>query len=232
MSEDIDALDLQAGDWLFKQSCEFERGVVAIDQLPPADRPEFAFAGRSNVGKSSLLNALTGRSNLARVSNTPGRTQQLNFFRLPADKRGAYLVDLPGYGFAKAPKKDAKRWHDLMMAYLRGRATLKRVFLLIDARHGLKSTDQPFVKAFDESAVSYQIVLTKTDKPKPGELERICESTAAALKAHVAAHPRLLSTSSVSGEGLSELRAEIADLIDVAQLGYKSPAFASGRRKT
>jgi len=231
MSSDPDTPDTAAGDWLFKQSCEFERGVTAIDQLPPADRPEFAFAGRSNVGKSSLLNALTHQTHLARVSNTPGRTQQLNFFRLPADKLGAFLVDLPGYGYAKAPKKDARRWTDLMMAYLRGRPTLKRVFLLIDARHGLKSTDAPFVSAFDDSAVSYQIVLTKTDKLKPGELVRVRESTLAALKAHVAAHPRLIESSSVLGTGLAELRGEIAALIDVPALGYKSAPLRRGGGK-
>ena len=229
---DLDTLDLHAGNWLFKQSCEFERGVTLIDQLPPADRPEFAFAGRSNVGKSSLLNALTGHANLARVSNTPGRTQQLNFFRLPAEKRGAYLVDLPGYGYAKAPKKDARRWTGLMMAYLQGRATLKRVFLLIDARHGLKSTDEPYMKAFDESAVGYQVVLTKTDKLNSGEIEQVRESTVASLKTHVAAHPRIISTSSVSGEGLDELRAEIAALIDIARLGYKSRVAASSGVKS
>ncbi len=220
MSADLDSVDLEAGNWLFARGCAFERGVTAIDQLPPADRPEFAFAGRSNVGKSSLINALTGISHLARVSNTPGRTQQLNFFSFPADKHGAFLVDLPGYGFAKASKKDAKRWSDLMIAYLRGRSTLKRVFLLIDSRHGLKAADEPFMKAFDESAVSYQIVLTKTDKPKPAELAIVLATLAAALKTHVAAHPRLISTSSVSGEGLAELRGEIAALMDVAALGY------------
>jgi len=221
MNADLDAIDEAAGNWLFAQPCVFERGVTAIDQLPAADRPEFAFAGRSNVGKSSLINALTGHTHLARVSNTPGRTQQLNFFLLPADKHGIFLVDLPGYGYAKASKRDAARWNALMIAYLRGRATLKRVFLLIDSRHGLKAADEPFMQTFDESAVSYQIVLTKADKPKPAELAAVSETVSAALRSHVAAHPRLISTSSVSGEGIGELRGEIAALIDVASLGYK-----------
>jgi GTP-binding protein len=228
MSGAADALDPAAGDWLFAQACAFERGVTALDQLPPADRPEIAFAGRSNVGKSSLLNALTGRTHLARVSNTPGRTQQLNFFSLPADKIGLYLVDLPGYGYAKAPKRDAARWNDLMIRYLRGRASLKRVFVLIDARHGIKSADEPLFGDFDANAISYQVVLTKTDKLGAGALEPLQDATLERLRAHVAAHPRIVCTSSVTGAGISLLRAEIAALIDVLALGYNGAVASRG----
>jgi len=221
MAADQDIIDPAAGNWLFAQGCAFERGISALEQLPNADRPEFAFAGRSNVGKSSLLNTLTGRSNLARVSNTPGRTQQLNFFRLPDAKTGLFLVDLPGYGFAKAPKTEARRWSDLTLRYLRGRSSLARVFVLIDARHGLKPADEAFMSDLDESAVSYQIVLTKTDKLSESALaERIAETQGRA-RAHVAAHPRLVATSSVTNAGISLLRGEIAALIDLAALGYK-----------
>ena len=221
---DPDAIDVAAGEWLFAQECAFERGVANALGLPPADRAEIAFAGRSNVGKSSLLNALTGRKALARTSNTPGRTREINFFRLPAAKSGLYLVDLPGYGYAKAPKKDIARWTNLMRRYLRGRQNLKRAFLLIDARHGIKPADEPFMAAFDESAVSYQIVLTKIDKLKLAELDARRAETEQQLRPHPAAHPRLIGSSSVSGEGLAMLRAEIATLIDLAALGYKGAA--------
>lgn len=213
---------MAAGAWLFAQAAEFERGVKRAEDFPPADRVEVALCGRSNVGKSSLLNALTGRRSLARVSNTPGRTREINFFRLPAGQPGLYLVDLPGYGHADAPKRKIAGWNALMEDYLRARATLRRVYLLVDARHGLKTVDGPFLEAFDESAVSYQVVLTKTDKVPPSEMAEREGELAEALRRHSAAHPELLATSSVTGAGVPELRAAIASLIDVGALGYKS----------
>jgi GTP-binding protein len=223
MSADLDTPDLAAGAWLFARGCAFARGAVKTRDLPPPDRPEVAFAGRSNVGKSSLLNALTGRRNLARTSNTPGRTREINFFALPGDSAGIYLVDLPGYGYAKAPKTAVKRWTDATLDYLRGRANLRRVFLLIDARHGIKTADEPYMAAFDEAAVSFQIVLTKTDKLSQAELAAVMTTTEAAARTHAAAHPRLIATSSVSLAGIDELRAEIAALTDLERLGYKGP---------
>jgi GTP-binding protein len=223
MSADLDTPDLAAGAWLFARGCAFARGAVKTRDLPPPDRPEVAFAGRSNVGKSSLLNALTGRRNLARTSNTPGRTREINFFALPGDSAGIYLVDLPGYGYAKAPKTAVKRWTDATLDYLRGRANLRRVFLLIDARHGIKTADEPYMAAFDEAAVSFQIVLTKTDKLSQAELAAVMTRTEAAARTHAAAHPRLIATSSVSLAGIDELRAEIAALTDLERLGYKGP---------
>ncbi|WP_292523593.1 ribosome biogenesis GTP-binding protein YihA/YsxC [Methyloceanibacter sp.] len=192
------------------------RGVVAIDGLPADGRPEIAFAGRSNVGKSSLINALTGRKTLARVSVTPGRTRELNFFTLgvtgPNDPGGAYLVDMPGYGYAKVSRSAVKGWTRLIEDYLKGRRELKRVFLLIDARHGLKANDRDTMKLMDESAVSYQGVLTKSDKPKLSELEATIAKTEAELAKHPAAYPRLLVTSAHEGLGIPELRATIAGL--------------------
>jgi GTP-binding protein len=217
----IETADFAAGEWLFTRPAAFERGVSRAEDLPPADRTEVALCGRSNVGKSSLLNALTGRRALARVSHTPGRTRELNFFRLPAEGLGLYLVDLPGYGYAEAPKKRVADWNALLRQYLRARATLRRVFLLVDARHGLKPADEPFLSTFDEDAVSYQLVFTKCDKVSAPELADLRALTGAALRRHAAAHPAILTTSSVSGEGLGELRASIAGLIDLAALGYK-----------
>jgi len=180
-----------------------------MDGLPPAELPEIAFAGRSNVGKSSLLNALTGRKALARASSEPGRTRELNYFRVGDTLR---LVDLPGYGFAKAPKNEIARWTSLMRDYLRGRAPLKRVLLLIDARHGLKPNDNEVMKALDDAAVTYQIVLTKADKMKPTENQETIAAVQAAIAKRPAAHPLVMATSSETGDGIEALRAEIAAL--------------------
>ena len=184
-------------------------GVVSLDTLPPPDLPEIAFAGRSNVGKSSLINALTGRKSLARASNEPGRTRELNFFNLGGRLR---IVDLPGYGFAKAPKAVVERWTRLTQDYLRGRVNLKRVLLLIDARHGLKAVDEGVMKALDEAAVSYQIVLTKADKLKPGEAAARAQATSDAIKRRPAAFPIVALTSSAKGDGVPELRAAITQM--------------------
>jgi GTP-binding protein len=200
---------LEAGRLLFAGPVTFERGAVDMSGLPEDGLPEIAFAGRSNVGKSSLLNALTGRKALARASAEPGRTRELNFFRLGEVLR---LVDLPGYGYAKAPKAAIARWTALMLDYLRGRAPLKRVLLLIDARHGLKPHDMDVMDTLDGAAVTYQIVLTKADKLKPTEFADCEARTAAALAKRPAAHPRLVATSAQTGLGIAELRAEIAAL--------------------
>lgn len=202
---------IEAGRLLFAREFSFLRGVAKLDGLPPAAPCEVAFAGRSNVGKSSLLNALTGRKALARTSSTPGRTRELNFFTF-GDV--VCLVDMPGYGYAKAAKSEARRWQALIRDYLRGRPSLKRVFLLVDARHGLKDSDLETMALMDEAAVSYQIVLTKADKVKPAELERICAAVTHALKRRPAAHPGFHITSSAKGTGIAELRAEIALLAE------------------
>ncbi len=208
MSADDEDL-LEAGRLLFAGPVTFERGVAALEQLPDGDMPEIAFAGRSNVGKSSLVNALTGRKTLARASAEPGRTRELNFFNLGDKLR---LVDLPGYGYAKASKTDIARWTALMRDYLRGRAPLKRVILLIDARHGLKDNDRTIMDTFDKSAVVYQIVLTKADKLRAGEADAMAAQTAAQLLKRPAAHPIVLATSAETLAGVPELRAEIASL--------------------
>jgi len=195
---------------LFRHPCAFVKGVVSIAALPEGSLPEVAFAGRSNVGKSSLLNALVGQKALARTSNTPGRTREVNYFLL--DER-AYLVDLPGYGYARAPKSQVAGWNTLIEDYLKGRASLKRVFLLIDARHGLKKSDAPILALMDASAVSYQVVLTKADKLKAPQVEKVAEQTAQELASHAAAHPDILVTSARKGEGLDALRAAILTLI-------------------
>jgi GTP-binding protein len=200
---------IEAGRLLFAGPIDFELGVASLAQLPEGDLPEVAFAGRSNVGKSSLINALTGRNKLARASTEPGRTRELNFFRMGDHLR---LVDLPGYGYAKAGKADIARWTALMRDYLRGRASLKRVILLIDARHGIKPQDTEIMEALDKAAVTYQVVLTKGDKVKPTALAALRQSTAAAIVKRPAAHPEIISTSSETGAGLAELRAEIAAL--------------------
>jgi len=197
------------GRWLFAQACEFIAGAAEVAQLPPADLPEIAFAGRSNVGKSSLINALTGRKMLARTSNTPGRTRQINFFRLD---EGLMLADLPGYGYARAAKSEVRRWNALIFAYLRGRASLRRVALLVDARHGIKDSDEAVMTRLDRAAVSYQAVLTKADKVKAEDRPRLLAGVAEVLRRHPAAHPEVLLTSAQSGEGIPELRAALAAL--------------------
>jgi GTP-binding protein len=202
--------ELAAGEALFARPWQFLKSAPDLRFLPAADRPEVAFAGRSNVGKSSLLNALVRRRGLARTSNTPGRTQELNFFETPGVT--LYLVDMPGYGFAEAPKEKVEAWTRLVRAYLRGRPTLARVFLLIDARHGIKPPDLDMMGLMDEAAVSYQAVLTKADKIKPRHLADVAAATRAALEAHAAAFARLLATSAQEGSGIVELRAEIAAL--------------------
>ncbi|WP_444454038.1 ribosome biogenesis GTP-binding protein YihA/YsxC [Rhodobacter capsulatus] len=199
----------ERGRLLFAAQVDFVKGVVAMTGLPPADRLEVCFAGRSNVGKSSLINALTGRKNLARASNTPGRTQEINFFTTDG---GPYLVDLPGYGFAEAPVAIVKKWQALLKSYLSGRATLRRAFVLIDARHGVKAVDEEILQLLDRSAVTFQAVLTKADKISKAELERVIEQVKGALSKHPAAYPEIVVTSSEKGDGIETLRAIIATL--------------------
>ncbi|MGB3718900.1 MAG: YihA family ribosome biogenesis GTP-binding protein [Proteobacteria bacterium] len=205
---------LEVGVKLFGRPWEFVKGVPSLDLLPDADRPEIAFAGRSNVGKSSLINALVGQNGLARTSNTPGRTQELNFFATA--NVALYLVDMPGYGFAQAPKEKVKAWTELVRNYLRGRPTLKRVFLLIDSRHGIKSNDREIMEMLDEAAVSYQIVLTKADKPNLRQLRSVITATYETIASHPAAYPEILVTSAEKGQGIDVLRATIAELCQVS----------------
>jgi GTP-binding protein len=205
--DSVDAEAMEAARVLFARPCAFMMGAAAIDGLPDASLPEAAFAGRSNVGKSSLINALVNRHRLARASTEPGRTREINFFLLDGRLR---LVDLPGYGFAKASRGTVRQFQDLGRAYLRGRPNLKRVYLLIDARHGLKGPDGEAMDALDKAAVSYQIVLTKADKLKTGEAAAMTAATAAAIARRPAAFPRVLATSAETGAGLADLRAEIA----------------------
>jgi GTP-binding protein len=206
---DDESAPLEAGRLLFAAECRFVHAAQRLDQLLPADGPEVAFAGRSNVGKSSLLNALTGRRALARVSAEPGRTRQLNFFDLGGRLT---LVDMPGYGYARAGKAVKQDWQGLMFDYLRGRATLRRVMLLLDARIEVKEADVAVMDLLDRAAVTFQLVLTKVDGVRPAALERKVGETRATARAHPAAHPDVVATSSETGQGIAELRAAIAAL--------------------
>jgi GTP-binding protein len=206
-----DAAMLEAGEQLFARPWHFLKSAPDLEFLPPADRVEIAFAGRSNVGKSSLINALVRQSGLARTSNTPGRTQELNFFL--TDTVPLYLVDMPGYGFAKAPKEKVDAWTALVSDYLRGRPSLARVFLLIDSRHGIKPPDAAVMEMLDTAAVSYQVVLTKADKINAYELKEVADATSKTLSSHAAAFPHLIATSSEKGHGMPELRAAMATIL-------------------
>lgn len=202
---------LEAGRLLFAGDATFVLGVANLKQLPPSDRTEVCFAGRSNVGKSSLINALTNRAKLARSSAEPGRTRELNYFDVGQGQ--LYLVDLPGFGYAKVSRTQAEAWTKLTKAYLRGRPSLRRVFLLVDARRGVMETDDEVMDMLDSSAVTYQVVLTKVDKVAKGEVDAMVEKIAARLKKRGAAHPVVLMTSAEKGWGIPELRAEIAALV-------------------
>jgi GTP-binding protein len=210
---DPDAKLIERGRKIFAGDWQFIWASPSIETLPPMAGMEVAFAGRSNVGKSSLINALTGRNALARTSHTPGRTQELIFFEGPQDA-GFRLVDMPGYGYASAPKAKVKSWTSLIHDFLQGRSSLARVYLLIDSRHGLKDVDLDILNTLDKAAVSYQVVLTKVDQVKPAELEARAEATLATLKTHPAAFPELLLTSSRTGAGMAELRAAMIRLLD------------------
>jgi GTP-binding protein len=195
---------------LFAGPIEFLKSAPELQFLPEPDLPEIAFAGRSNVGKSSLLNSLTNRKGLARTSNTPGRTQELNIFDVGSPPR-LRLIDMPGYGFAEAPKDLARRWRHLVNDYLRGRPVLKRALVLIDARHGLKEVDREMMRMLDDAAVSYHLVLTKGDKIKPSALGAIYETTMLEAAKHPAAHPAIFTTSSETGSGMAELRTAVLE---------------------
>ncbi|WP_170362241.1 MULTISPECIES: ribosome biogenesis GTP-binding protein YihA/YsxC [Ruegeria] len=209
LAENPDEFALERGRKLFAGESEFVKGVVAMNGLPAPDRLEVCFAGRSNVGKSSLINALTGTKGLARASNTPGRTQEINFFTQGPE---LYLVDLPGYGYANAPVKVVEKWQRLLKQYLSGRQTLRRAFVLIDARHGVKPVDAEIMKLLDTSAVTFQCVLTKADKVKAKEREKVLEQVRGALSKHPAAFPEIVLTSSEKGDGIPTLRSIIAHL--------------------
>lgn len=209
-AETPDPATAEKGRLLFARESIFLKGVVAMSGLPPADRVEVCFAGRSNVGKSTLINALTGTKALARASNTPGRTQEINFFTQGED---LYLVDLPGYGYANAPLPVVEKWQKLLKQYLSGRQTLRRAFVLIDARHGVKPVDAEILSLLDSAAVTFQCVLTKTDKVKAKDRERVLAQVRSALSKHPAAFPEIVLTSSEKGEGMETLRAIIAGLV-------------------
>lgn len=209
VAEEPDPETAERGRLLFAGDTEFVKGVVAMSGLPPADRIEVCFAGRSNVGKSSLINALTGRKGLARASNTPGRTQEINFFTAGEQH---YLVDLPGYGFANAPVPVVEKWQRLLKQYLSGRQTLRRAFVLIDARHGVKKVDEEILSLLDSAAVTFQVVLTKADKVKEKDREKVLDQVRRALSKHPAAFPELIVTSSEKEWGIPTLRAIIATL--------------------
>lgn len=207
--EDPDKFALERGRKLFAGQSEFVKGVVAMNGLPTPDRLEVCFAGRSNVGKSSLINALTGTKGLARASNTPGRTQEINFFTQGPE---LYLVDLPGYGYANAPVKVVEKWQRLLKQYLSGRQTLRRAFVLIDSRHGVKAVDAEIMKLLDSSAVTFQCVMTKADKVKANDRQKVLDQVRGALSKHPAAYPEIVLTSSEKGDGIPTLRSIIAHL--------------------
>ncbi len=211
LAEEPDAPTLERARRLFAAGggADFLKGVVAIDGLPPADRLEICFAGRSNVGKSSLINALTNRRGLARASNTPGRTQEINFFTLGESH---YMVDLPGYGYANAPVDVVKKWQALLKQYLSGRQNLRRAFVLIDARHGVKPVDDEILSLLDSAAVTFQCVLTKADKVKANERDKVLTQVRGALAKHPAAYPEIVLTSSEKGDGIGTLRSIITGL--------------------
>jgi GTP-binding protein len=208
--EELDEKKKELGRLLFSKETSFVKGVVDMPGLPNPDKIEVCFSGRSNVGKSSLINALTGRKGLARASNTPGRTQEINFFSIPDNH---YLVDLPGYGYANAPIKVVEKWQNLLKRYLAGRQSLRRAFVLVDSRHGVKKVDTEIMSMLDSSAVTFQVVLTKLDKVKEKDRENILEQVRASLQKHPAAFPEIILTSSERGWGIPTLRSVIAMLV-------------------